>query len=197
MTAGRLYRYPLINYQCAGGIDLTIRRDSIAARIAVGDALEFARVPSGLTIGDLAHAMRLSPRQYLRIVAGDRRLSFAQAMLATDALGITTAELARLIEQTLGPWDSTAPISYEDARRIHRWRMGQALARLEQEGNEEAGRAREWLERRYGPLEPGGAAESTKGREGARATKKKRKGQEPRSVGKRSIGSSSDSKEHR
>ncbi len=174
---------------------MTIRPDSVLARIAVGDALEFARVPSGLTIDDLSHAMHLSLRQYLRIVAGDRLLSFAQSLLAADALGITAAELADLVEQTLGPWDRATPISYEDARRIHRWRMGQALACLEQEGNQEAGRAREWLERRYGPLELGAAAKSAKGRESARAAKRKQTRQEQRSGGKQSIGNRSDSKD--
>lgn len=144
---------PLVNYQAAGGIDLSIRPDSIPARIAVGDALEFARVPSGLSISDLARAMRLSTRQYLHIVAGDRPLSFTEALLAADALRIAPGELARLVGQSLGAWDSALTPSFEDVRRIGRQRLFQLLVRLEREGNEDAGRARQWLERRYGALD--------------------------------------------
>lgn len=175
-------------------LTLTVRPDSIAARIAVGEALEFARVPSGLTIGDLAHAMRLSPRQYLRIVAGDRPLSFSETLLAADAVGITAAEFAELVEQTLGAWDSATPIRYEDARRIHRWRLSQVLARLEREGNEEAGRARVWLERRYGPLKPN-AAVGASGENSAATANRTRTRPGQRSKGKRSTDSSSHSKD--
>ena len=117
--------------------------------MAVGDALEFARVSAGLSITELASALQISPRVYLRIVAGDRAITFRQALLAADALAITTAELAEFVEQSLGSWLKDRPLSHDEVRRIGRRRLYRLLVRLEREDRVGAGRAREWLERRY------------------------------------------------
>jgi plasmid maintenance system antidote protein VapI len=117
--------------------------------LAVGDALEFARVSASVSIAQLASAMRISPRAYFHIVAGDRALTFGQALRATDALAITTTELAKLVEASLGPWDRDSPATHDEVTRIHRRRMYQLLSRLEREDREGARHAREWLERRY------------------------------------------------
>jgi hypothetical protein len=62
---------------------------------------------------------------------------------------MTTTELAKLVEASLGPWDRQNPATHDEVTCIHRRRMYQLLIRLEREDRDGARQAREWLGRRY------------------------------------------------
>lgn len=122
---------------------------SPGTRIAVGDALEFARIASGVYIEDLAEALGVNHKGYLEIVAGLRPLLFMQALRAIDLLGISAAQFVGLVDLALEPQRQGLSWSDPEIGVIYRRRLYQLLIRLEREGREGAGAARKWLEERY------------------------------------------------
>lgn len=123
--------------------------DSVVARMAVGDALEFLRVSAGISMDELGAAMGTDDGGYGMVAVGNRPLLFTEALLAAHALGVSAAKLVEIFEQSFGPIERPIPPTAEEVAAVQRRRMRGLLIRLEGEGREGVREFREWLEENY------------------------------------------------